>query len=53
VEAGELDAVNAHDVALVRRLQGAVAALKALPGRSGESRGARPKEVLKGPTRRR
>jgi hypothetical protein len=37
VESGEVQAANALDVALLRRLQGALAALETLTGRSGLS----------------
>jgi hypothetical protein len=37
VERGEVQAANAQDVALLRRLQGALAALETLSGRSGRS----------------
>jgi hypothetical protein len=35
VERGEVQAANAQDVALLRRLQGALATLETLTGRSG------------------
>jgi hypothetical protein len=37
VEKGEVQAANAQDVALVRRLQGALATLETLSGRSGRA----------------
>jgi hypothetical protein len=37
VERGEVQAVNAQDVALLRRLQGALATLETLTGRGGLS----------------
>ena len=37
IEDGELEATNPQDVAVVRRLQGAVAALEEIAGRSGST----------------
>jgi hypothetical protein len=37
VERGEVRAANAQDVALLRRLQGALATLETLSGRSGRA----------------
>jgi hypothetical protein len=37
IERGEVQAANAPDVALLRRLQGALATLETLSGRGGQS----------------